>query len=212
MDAHMTFVLDSSGSMHSIADDTVGGFNAFLDEQRAEDGTATVSLFDFDDDVSQVYRGMDLREAEDLTEETYTPGGRTALHDAMLRAVTDTEQLLAERDATPETVVIVVLTDGKENASETPVGPLREQIQAKQTSGWEFLFIGANQDAVLAAGEYGVDRDRALTMDHSGEGAASALESTSRVINEMRETGGSDGYRDADREQQRDASNCACDD
>lgn len=206
MDAHITFVLDSSGSMHSIADDTVGGFNAFLDEQRAEDGTATVSLFDFDDDVSQVYRGMELCEAEYLTEETYTPGGRTALHDAMLRAITDTEQLLAERDADPETVVVVVLTDGNENASETPIEPLREQIQAKQTGGWEFLFIGANQDAVLAASEFGVKRDRALTMDHSGEGASSAIESTSRVINEMRDSGGSDGYQDADRERQRDAN------
>lgn len=192
--------------MHSIADDTVGGFNAFLDEQRAEDGTATVSLFEFDDVVSQVYRGMELCEAEDLTAETYTPGGRTALHDAMLRAVTDTEQLLAERDASPETVVIVVLTDGNENASETPMEPLRDQIQAKQTSGWEFLFIGANQDAVLAASEFGVDRDRALSMDHSGEGASSAIESTSRVINEMRDSGVSDGYQDADRERQRDAS------
>jgi hypothetical protein len=206
MDAHITFVLDSSGSMHSIADDTVGGFNAFLDEQRAEDGTATVSLFDFDDVVSQVYRGMELCEAEYLTEETYTPGGRTALHDAMLRAVTDTEQLLAERNAAPETVVVVVLTDGNENASETPIEPLREQIKAKQTGGWEFLFIGANQDAVLAASEFGVDRDRALTMDHSGEGASSAIESTSRVINEMRNLGVSDGYQDADRERQRDAS------
>ena len=192
--------------MHSIADDTVGGFNAFLDEQRAEDGTATVSLFEFDDVVSQVYRGMELCEAEDLTAEMYTPGGRTALHDAMLRAVTDTEQLLAERDVAPETVVIVVLTDGNENASETPMEPLRDQIQAKQTSGWEFLFIGANQDAVLAASEFGVDRDRALTMDHSGEGASSAIESTSRVINEMRDSGVSDGYQDADRERQRDAS------
>lgn len=206
MDAHITFVLDSSGSMHSIADDTVGGFNAFLDEQRAEDGTATVSLFDFDDVVSQVYRGMELCEAEYLTEETYTPGGRTALHDAMLRAVTDTEQLLAERNVAPETVVVVVLTDGNENASETPIEPLREQIKAKQTGGWEFLFIGANQDAVLAASEFGVDRDRALTMDHSGEGASSAIESTSRVINEMRNLGVSDGYQDADRERQRDAS------
>ncbi len=206
MDAHITFVLDSSGSMNSIADDTVGGFNAFLDEQRSEEGTATVSLFDFDDDVSQVYRGIESPEAENLTEETYTPGGRTALHDAMLRAITDTERLLAERDANPDTVVIIVLTDGNENASETPIEPLREQVQAKQSGGWEFLFIGANQDAVLAASEFGVDRDRALSMDHSGEGASSAMESTSRVINEMRETGVSDGYQDTDRERQRDAS------
>ncbi|WP_138007112.1 vWA domain-containing protein [Halalkalirubrum salinum] len=206
MDAHITFVLDSSGSMHSIADDTIGGFNAFLDEQRAEDGAATVSLFDFDDRVSQVYRGMDLREAENLTRATYTPGGQTALHDAMLQAITDTEQLLAERDATPETVVIVVLTDGQENASQTPIKPLREQIKAKQTGGWEFLFIGANQDAVLAASEFGVTRDRALTMDHSGDGAKSAIESTSRIINEIRNDGFSDGYQDADRDRQRDAS------
>lgn len=203
MDAHITFVLDSSGSMHSIADDTIGGFNAFLDEQRAEEGTATVSLFDFNDDVAQVYRGRNLTEADNLSEDTYTPGGQTALHDAMMRAITDTEKLLAEQEANPETVVIVVLTDGKENASETPLGLLREQVDVKQTAGWEFLFIGANQDAVLAAKEFGVNRDRALTMDHSGEGAKSAYESTSRVISEMRETGSSEGYQDTDRDRQR---------
>jgi uncharacterized protein YegL len=206
MDTHITFVLDSSGSMHSIADDTIGGFNAFLDEQRAEPGTATVSLFDFDADVSRVYRGKDLQEAEDLSLKTYRPGGQTALHDAMLRGITDTERLLTEREADPETVVVVVLTDGRENASETPVGPLREQVTAKRAAGWEFLFIGANQDAVLAAGEFGLDRDRALTMDHSGAGAKAAYESTSRVVSDLRSEGDSEGFRQDDRERQHDAS------
>lgn len=206
MDTHITFVLDSSGSMHSIADDTIGGFNAFLDDQRTEEGKATVSLFDFADDVSRVYRGKDLTAADDLTDETYTPGGRTALHDAMMRAISDTEGFLAEREADPETVIMVVLTDGKENASETPIGPLREQVEAKQASGWEFLFIGAKQDAVLAASEFGVDRDQALTMNHSGEGAKSAYESTSRVISEIRRKGSSEGYQEIDRERQRGAN------
>jgi len=205
MDAHITFVLDSSGSMHSIADDTVGGFNAFLDEQRGENGTATVSLFDFDDDVSQVYRGMELREAEDLTEKTYTPGGRTALHDAMLRATTDTEQLLAEQEVDPETVVVVVLTDGNENASETPIEPLREQIKAKQTSGWEFLFIGANQDAALTAESMGIDADRSLNMAHSGEGAQAAYDSTSEQVRQARRDGQTSGYDEADRKRQEEA-------
>jgi hypothetical protein len=207
MKTHVTVVLDSSGSMASIQDDTKGGFNVFLMEQREEEGEATVTLYNFDDTVDLVYRGIPIEEAPKLDTESYRPGGRTALHDAMARAIDETEAYLdghAERTR-PENVVVVVLTDGKENASETPQDAVRERVEARQDDGWEFLFIGANQDAVLTAEGLGMGQDRALDMSHSGEGAREAYRSTSQQISNARQEGRTGGYTEEDRRRQWDA-------
>jgi len=121
---HVTFVLDSSGSMSKIADDTRGGFNTFLMEQREEEGEAAVTLYDFDSTVELVYRGSEIADAETLDTDNYRPGGKTALHDAIARAIDETDDYIAAADV--ENVIIVVLTDGKENASETPQNVVRE--------------------------------------------------------------------------------------
>ena len=208
MDAHITFVLDSSGSMASIRDDTIGGFNTFLTDQRAEAGTATVSLVDFDSTVSVTYRGMAIEGAAELSTETYTPSGQTALYDAIVTAIDDTADLLAGVDADdqPETVVLVVLTDGKENASETPQSVVRERVDDRQTEhGWEFLFIGANQDAALTAEGMGIDAKNSLDMSHSGDGTQAAYESTSEQISEARISGDVSGFDANDRRRQEEA-------
>lgn len=208
METHVTFVLDSSGSMSSIRDDTIGGFNTFLGDQQAADGTATVSLFEFDSTVSQVSRGVAIEGAPELTHETYTPGGQTALYDAITTAVDDTAEFvdgIGEADQ-PESVVVVVLTDGKENASETPQEVVRDRVETQQAEhGWEFLFIGANQDAALTAEGMGIDGQRSLNMSHSGDGAQAAYESTSEQVRQVRETGQSEGFTEEDRQRQRDA-------
>jgi hypothetical protein len=205
MHTHITFVLDSSGSMATIEDDTIGGFNAFLEDQRTADGTATVSLYDFDTSVTCVYAGRPVEDAPQLTAETYLPGGQTALHDAIHTATVETAADLAMMDAEerPETVIVVVLTDGKENASETPQKRVREQVESRQTEfDWEYLFIGANQDAALTAGRVGINRDQSLNMAHDGEGARAAYESTSERISQARKDGTMEGYTDEDRERQ----------
>jgi hypothetical protein len=89
----MTFVLDSSGSMGSIREDTIGGFNTFLADQKPEDRSATVTLFDFNSTVNRVYRGTATEGPSELTEEMHTPGGQTALHDAIRTAIDDTADL-----------------------------------------------------------------------------------------------------------------------
>ena len=207
---HVTFVLDSSGSMSKIEDDTKGGFNIFLREQKEEEeGEATVSLYEFNTNVELVYRAIEIEDAPELDDENYSPGGRTALHDAITRAVGETEDqvgMLAERDQ-PENVVVVVLTDGKENASETPQETVRERVEEKREEGWEFLFIGAEQDAALTAEGVGMAADRSLDMDHSGEGTREAYESTSRSVSRARRKGDTGGYKEEDREAQRDAGN-----
>ncbi|MFC6720272.1 vWA domain-containing protein [Halobacteriaceae archaeon SHR40] len=207
MDTHVTFVLDSSGSMSSIEDDTRGGFNTFLSDQKDEEGTATVTLFDFNTSVECVYRGRALETAPELTHDTFTPGGRTALHDAISVAITDTVDLLSEihADERPDNVIVVVLTDGKENASETPQERVREQVEKRREEfDWEFLFIGANQDAALTASKMGMNQNKSLDMAHSGEGAQAAYESTSERISEVRRTGETSGYDEQDRQRQED--------
>ncbi len=205
---HITFVLDSSGSMSKIREDTIGGFKTFLADQREEPGRASVTLYEFSDSVSQVYQGTPLADAPELDTETYTPGGQTALHDAIATAVTETDGHIEKQPASvqPDTVIVVVLTDGKENASETPQSRVRELIeQYREEHDWEFLFIGANQDAVLTATEMGIEADKSLDMAHSGEGTHAAYEFTSRNISEARRSGEAGGYTDADRQRQKDA-------
>jgi len=208
MQTQITFVLDSSGSMSSIEDDTKGGFNAFLRDQQDEPGFASVTLYEFNTNVELVYEGYPIEDAPELDDENYTPGGRTALHDAIYRAVTETAERVTEVEVAerPDNVVVVVLTDGKENASETHQERVREQVKLRREEHeWEFLFIGANQDAALTAESMGIDADQSLDMAHSGEGAQAAYESTSEQIREARQTGQTSGYSYADRQRQDDA-------
>lgn len=205
MNTHITFVLDSSGSMSTIEDDIIGGFNSFLYDQRNEDGTATVTLFDFNTNVDLVYQGEPIDQAPKLTRETYVPCGRTALHDAISMAIRRTGEWMSalEPSNRPDNVIVVVLTDGKENASETPQERVREQVaHHREERDWEFLFIGANQDAALTASSMGMDPDRSLSMDHSSEGARAAYDSTSEQIRQARRSGSTDGYGESDRNKQ----------
>lgn len=208
MKTHVTFVLDSSGSMAQIEDDTVGGFNSFLDDQRDEDGSATVSLYDFNTSVERVYQGRAIEDAPGLDDTNYTPSGRTALHDAIVTAIEGTDSHLAALDAAvrPENVVFVVLTDGKENASETPQKTVQNQVAYRREEfGWEFLFIGANQDAALTAEGMGMDSQKSLDMDHSGDGAEAAYQSASERITNARMEGETGSFEAKDRERQAEA-------
>lgn len=210
MKTHVTFVLDSSGSMSAIEDDTKGGFNSFLEDQRDEAGDATVTLYDFNTNVHLVYQGYPIEDAPKLDDGNYTPGGRTALHDAISTAITETAERVGALDAEhrPDNVIIVVLTDGKENASETSQETVQQLVEyRREEHDWEFLFIGANQDAALTASSMGIDADRSLNMAHSGEGARAAYESTSERISQARREGATGGYDETDREKQENARN-----
>jgi hypothetical protein len=167
-----------------------------------------VTLFEFNTDVEPVYEGIPVEDAEELDDENYSPGGRTALHDAITRAVADTEDRVETLPGSdrPESVIVVVLTDGKENASETPQETVRERVEEKrEEDGWEFLFIGANQDAALTAKGVGMEADKSLDMDHSGDGAQAAYEATSRNVREARREGEAGGYNEEDRRKQEEA-------
>ena len=184
-----------------------GRVQYFSSGTQEEEGTATVTLYDFSDTVEVVYRAIPIRDAPTLDNENYRPGGKTAFHDAITRAIDETGdriETMPDGDE-PDNVIVVVLTDGKENASETPQDVVKERVEQRQDEGWEFLFIGANQDAALTAEAMGMDRDKSLDMSHSGEGAQEAYRSTSRNISQARQEGETGGYTEEDRRRQEQA-------
>lgn len=207
MKTHITFVLDSSGSMSAIEDDTKGGFNAFLEDQRDEEGTATVTLYDFNTNIHLVYEEYPIEEAPKLADDNYTPGGQTALYDAIGTGITQTAERIGTLDADnkPDNVIVVILTDGKENASETTQETVRKLVEYRREHNWEFLFIGANQDAALTASGMGMDADRSLDMAHSGEGTRAAYQSTSERISQARREGTTGDFDETDLEKQEEA-------
>lgn len=160
----LVFLLDRSGSMQSIKADIVGGFEAFIAEQRAGEGACTATLAQFDSEYEVVYHGIDLAQVPPLA---LWPRGRTALHDSMGKLITDTVAeitRLAEADR-PGTVVVAIMTDGMENAShEWRRHDIRALVeQQTNESGWEFLYMGADQDAVEVGRGLGVKEGQAIT-------------------------------------------------
>lgn len=160
----LVFLLDRSGSMQSIKSDIVGGFAAFLAEQRAGEGACTVTLAQFDHEYQVIYRGLDLAQVPPLE---LSPRGRTALLDSMGRLITDTA---AEVAALPEvdrpgSVVVAIMTDGLENASREwhrrDIKALVEQQSDEH--GWEFLYMGADQNAVEVGRGLGVKEELSVT-------------------------------------------------
>jgi Mg-chelatase subunit ChlD len=105
--------------------------NSFLSDLRAEEGEATVTLVDFDTGVDVTYQARAIEDAPELTESAYTPSGQTALHDAIATAIELSDSRFDEMEQIPENVIIVVLTDGKENASETPTATVRKMVEAR---------------------------------------------------------------------------------
>lgn len=160
---HLVFLLDRSGSMQSIKSDVIGGFEAFVAEQRVAEGECTVTLAQFDNRYEVVYHNIPLAEVPPLA---LDPRGMTALHDSMGRLITGTMaeiEVLADHDK-PGSVVVAIMTDGLENASTEWSGPAIKSLVEQQTSrGWEFLYMGADQNAVEVGRGLGVRTEQAIT-------------------------------------------------
>jgi hypothetical protein len=164
-------IQDRSGSMGSVRDATIEGFNAFLADQKATPGTAILSLVQFDDNYEQPHDRKLLTEVPPLTRETYVPRWNTALYDAACRSIDELGEKLARlpEDQRPGQVVVVIQTDGEENSSfHFNLSDLKERIQ-KQTNvyNWKFMFFGANIDAYAVAGSFGIAPT--LTANYSGD-------------------------------------------
>jgi hypothetical protein len=189
---HIAVILDRTGSMESIRDDTIGGFNAFLHAQKAESGLATLTLVQFDsqDPYEMVHRFKPLGEVPELTRETFVPRASTPLLDAMGRGINDLEKSvldLAEEER-PSRVVMVVITDGQENASrEFRKDQIGKMIREKQEkAGWQFVFLSADLDAIGDALQHGIYASSVLAHDKDGHGVSAAWASLSRSISDYR--------------------------
>ena len=162
----LVFILDRSGSMGGLESDTIGGYNAVLAKHRAAEGQAFVTTILFDNEIETLHDRIELAKVADLTAKDYWVRGCTALLDAVgstIRHIEKVQGYLPE-DHKPGHTIFVITTDGYENASRKfSRAQVKEMIQGKKNAGWEFLFLGANIDAVAEAGSLGIDADRAVT-------------------------------------------------
>ncbi len=162
----LVFILDRSGSMHGLEKDTIGGFNSMLEEQRRKDGRALVTTVLFNSDYEILHDRLALEKVPAMTEDDYRVGSCTALLDAVGRTVEHISEIhrYARLEDVPENTLFVITTDGLENASRNYTADrVRKMIEDKKKEfGWEFLFLGANIDAVGTASRIGISEDRAV--------------------------------------------------
>ena len=160
---HLVFLLDRSGSMRSIKSDVKEGFSAFIEEQGGVEGDCVVTLAQFDTHYEVVYQGIPLDEVPELN---LQPRSRTALLDAMGRLITEVSAELASLpdDERPGTVIVAIMTDGLENASRDWTHPAIKSLVELHTNqyDWQFLYMGADQDAVEVGTRLGVQRAQSL--------------------------------------------------
>lgn len=162
----LVFILDRSGSMSGLEKDTIGGFNSMLERQKQNEGQVLVSTVLFDNESTVLHDRVPLSEIREMTEKDYFVGGCTALLDAVGGAIHHIGNVhkYARKEDVPEHTLFVITTDGMENASHKySADKVRSMItRQKEKYGWEFLYLGANMDAVEAAGNIGIGADRAV--------------------------------------------------
>ena len=186
----MVFILDKSGSMAGLEADTIGGFNAMIEKQRKEEGECLVSTVLFDNYSEVLHDRVKLSEIKPMTDKEYTVRGCTALIDAIGGAIHHIGNVhkYARPEDVPAHTMFIITTDGMENASRKYTADRVKRMieRQKENYGWEFLFIGANIDAVETAARYGIGSDRAVNYHADGQGTQIVYESVSRAVCSMR--------------------------
>ena len=182
----LVFILDRSGSMAGLESDTIGGFNSVIDKQKKTEGEAYVSTVLFSNDSKVLHDRLDIREVEPMTDREYYVGGSTALIDAIGGAVKHIGNIhkYAREEDIPEHTTFVIMTDGMENASRHySSDEVKRMIERqKEKYGWEFLFIGANIDAVETAKHFGIGSSRAANYHADPEGTRVVYEAVGSAI------------------------------
>ena len=186
----LVFILDRSGSMSGLERDTIGGFNAMIEKQKREDGVCLVSTVLFNSESRVLHDRVPIERVEPMTLRDYTPGGCTALLDAVGGAIHHIENIhrYARPEDVPEHTIFVITTDGMENASSRWSGSeVRRMIEyERETHGWEFLFLGANIDAAETAESMGISRDRAANYRADGAGTDRMFDVMSESVSCLR--------------------------
>lgn len=186
----LVFILDKSGSMNGLESDTIGGFNSTIDKQKKVDGKCLVSTILFSNDSVVLHDRVDIQEIKKMTEDDYKADGCTALIDAMGGAIKHIKKVhkYIRKEDVPEKVLFVITTDGMENASSKYTSDdVKKMVEEQKEKGWEFLFLGANIDAVETAKQYGIYEDRVANYINDSEGIEVCNMSFSRAIESFRD-------------------------
>ena len=182
----MIFILDKSGSMSGLEADTIGGFNGMIEKQKKEEGEALVSTVLFSDESTVLHDRVDLAKIEPMTDRQYYVGGCTALIDAIGQAIHHIGNVhkYAREEDVPEHTIFVITTDGMENASHRYSSDEVKRMvkRQKEKYGWEFLFLGANIDAVETAARFGIGEDRAVRYHNDARGQQLNYETVSDAV------------------------------
>ncbi len=188
----LVFILDRSGSMAGLERDTIGGFNGMIEKQKQQDGTCYVSTVLFDYESTVLHDRIPLADVPPMTEHDYTVRGSTALLDALGDAIRHIGNIhkYARTEDVPAHTLFVITTDGAENASRRYTGEQIKTLIERQKAkyGWEFLFIGANIDAVATAARYGIDQNRAVDYRADSKGTAAVYASVEKAVCAMRQS------------------------
>ena len=186
----LVFILDKSGSMSGLERDTIGGYNSMLNKQKAQEGSAHVTTVLFNHKAEILHDRLPLSVVEPITEKEYQVGGNTALLDAVGSTINRIDKI---QQAEPEEnragkVIFVITTDGFENSSREFIYPVLKKLIEKQQKekDWEFIFLGANMDAVAEAGRIGIQADRSVTFMNDSEGIEKNYDVLSDTVAYMR--------------------------
>lgn len=181
----LVFILDRSGSMSGLEDDTIGGFNSFIEKQKGVDGECLVSTVLFNQTSKVIYDRVSLQDIRKMTRDDYLPSGCTALIDAMgdaIHHIRNVHKYIREEDV-PEKTIFVIITDGMENASKRySSDDVKKMVSKQKEEGWEFLFLAANIDAVETAKHYGIEEDRAVRFHSDSRGTRKNYEVLSDAV------------------------------
>ena len=188
----LVFILDKSGSMGGLEKDTIGGYNSMLAKQQTVEGEAVITTVLFDNDYELLHDRIDIKAVKPITEKEYRIGGSTALLDAIGRTIhkISNVQKNTAKDYRAEKILFVIITDGEENASrEYSAQKIRAMIERqKNRYGWEFIFLGANIDAVETAERFGIAPDRAQSYHSDSAGTELNYQVVSKAVSTFRET------------------------
>ena len=186
----LVFIIDRSGSMSGLESDTIGGFNSMIRKQKQAEGEALISTVLFDNESEVLNYRVNVKDIQPMTEHDYTVRGTTALIDAIGGAIHHIGNVhkYARQEDVPEHTMFVITTDGMENASRYySSDKVKKMIERQKVKyGWEFLFLGANIDAVETASHFGIGADRAVNYNCDSEGTALNYEVVSDAICSVR--------------------------
>lgn len=187
----LVFILDRSGSMSGLETDTIGGFNSLINSQKTIDGECRVTTVLFDDRIELLHDRIDLKGISKLTEKEYYVRGSTALLDAIgatINKIVSVQRNTSDEERA-EKVLFVITTDGYENASrEYSYGKVKAMIEKERDKyGWEFLFLGANIDALETAAKFGISKDRAADYHADGQGTRVTYQAMDQAVRTIRE-------------------------